>query len=164
MIIWASDGILGLSDWAAGTVRLANLRAFPAALVERIVPWATGVAVVVISLFFVKLVWELRTFDQFKIVGQWLNAYKPGPKLVMDTPDSIPFYASASYLSFPYTDATTALRYIERKKVDFIVLTDTALKWTPYLNDWIDNGIPDKRAEIIFSSKTPILGRILIYR
>jgi len=56
-----------------------------------------------------------------------------------------------------------ALKYIEKKKVDFIVFREAWLSTVPYIKDWLDNGIPDRRAQLIYSTDTQ-RGRILIYK
>jgi len=65
---------------------------------------------------------------------------------------------------FPYTDASTALRYIDHNKVDFIVLSDISTLGWPYLTAWIKGGIPDPRARLVYSVRDKVLGRIFIYQ
>jgi hypothetical protein len=109
----------------------------------------------------------LATFDYkarpVKRAGEWLAALMPGPKIVMDASTIVAFHAGASWMGFPYADASSALKYIDKKRVDFIVLRDEWPSTVPYVKDWLENGIPDPRAQLIFSEKTQ-RGRILIYK
>jgi hypothetical protein len=114
---------------------------------------------------------EFTVFDYrsrpVKEAGKWLAAFTPGPKTVMDGSGNLAFHAEASLLWFPYSDSSLALKYIDKKKVDFIVLRDGWLGWlppAPYAKDWLENGIPDRRAQLIYSERTPARGRILIYK
>jgi 4-amino-4-deoxy-L-arabinose transferase-like glycosyltransferase len=83
--------------------------------------------------------------------GEWLRAFEPGPKTLMDTSTIVSYHANASYIPFPYSDGETALRYIDKKGIDFLVLREA---WgRPYLADWIENGVPDERARLIYSAR-----------
>jgi hypothetical protein len=90
-----------------------------------------------------------------KAAGEWLTAFSPGPKTVMDASAVVASHAAASHVLFPDTDASLALKYIEERKVDFLVLRE-AWPWpspAAYWRDWFENGIPDRRAELIYSSR-----------
>ena len=98
---------------------------------------------------------QLRGFDfRYQYVrdaAEWLERYQPGPKTIMDTSNTVPYHAGGSYVHFPHADPETTLRYIAKKEVDFLVLREPFGR--PLLRDWIEHGIPDKRAELIYIAK-----------
>jgi hypothetical protein len=55
------------------------------------------------------------------------------------------------------------LRYIAKKKPDFIVLLEDTKLSRPFLAKWFDEGIPDKRAELIYDVAGSHRVRIKIY-
>jgi hypothetical protein len=64
----------------------------------------------------------------------------------------------------PFASSDPALRYIAKKKPDFIVLLEDTKLSRPYLAKWFDEGIPDKRAELIYDVGDSHHVRIKIYR
>jgi 4-amino-4-deoxy-L-arabinose transferase-like glycosyltransferase len=167
MIIWAANGIALLSQWGRMTMRLAGLDAPIARRSGIAVGLTSGALLVMIASHGVRNVWDLTTFDYnsqpVKQAGRWLDAFAPGPKTVMDASTIVAFHAGASFIGFPYADGSLALKYIDKKRVDFIVLRDDWLSTMPYVKDWLENGIPDRRAQLIYCDKTQ-RGRIMIYR
>ena len=67
----------------------------------------------------------------------------PHPKLVMDASTAVAYHARAAYIHFPYSESQLALKYIEKKSVDFSVLREDRVPHGPCANDWVENGIPD---------------------
>jgi 4-amino-4-deoxy-L-arabinose transferase-like glycosyltransferase len=172
MIIWASNGAIQVSDWASATWASATGAPIKG---TRAVGLVTSVALILLTASLSRGFGEFTLFDYrsrpVKEAGKWLAASTPGPKTVMDGSGNLAFHAGASFLSFPYSDSSLALKYIDKKKVDFIVLRDGWLGWlppAPYAKDWLENGIPDRRAQLIYSERTPARGpargRILIYK
>jgi 4-amino-4-deoxy-L-arabinose transferase-like glycosyltransferase len=166
MIIWASRGIVQASGWTGATIRVAGSRSAMSRKAGMAV--GLGAMLLLISLYGVRQVWELTAFDYksrpVKQAGKWLDALMPGPKTVMDASTVLAFHARASFVCFPYSDSSLALSYIEKKGVDFIVLREEWLPPVPYMKDWLDKGIPDRRAQLIYSYEMSGRGRILIYR
>jgi 4-amino-4-deoxy-L-arabinose transferase-like glycosyltransferase len=167
MIIWAAMGVLQLSRWSGATTRMAGSSVPTSRKVGIAVGLTSVVMLFLISLHGVPKIWDLTSFDYkarpVKRAGEWLAALMPGPKIVMDASTIVAFHAGASFMGFPYADASLALKYIDKKRVDFIVLRDEWLSTVPYVKDWLENGIPDPRAQLIYSDKTQ-RGRILIYK
>ena len=68
-------------------------------------------------------------------------------------------------MDLPYTDSSTALRYVARKKPNFIVLNG---QWSEqarsYLAEWLENGIPDRRAELVWHAGDKLEEKVAIYR
>jgi 4-amino-4-deoxy-L-arabinose transferase-like glycosyltransferase len=165
MIIWASNGVILVSDWAGASGAPIARRASMA------VGLITSVTLILLTALLGRGSGEFTLFDYrsrpVKEAGKWLAAFTPGPKTVMDGTGTLAFHAGASFLSFPYSGLSLALKYIDKKKVDFLVLRDGRLGWlppAPYAKDWLENGIPDRRAQLIYNKRTPARGRILIYK
>jgi hypothetical protein len=62
----------------------------------------------------------------------------------------------------PYTDSSTALRYIASRHPDYVVI-DTLFADKPYLPGWIAGGIPDPRARRVLEEQRNG-GTVDIYR
>ena len=167
MIIWAANGIVLLSGWASATTRLAGSEARIAKRAGLAVGLTSAALLIMITTYGVRKVWDLTTFDYnsrpVKQAGRWLDALAPGPKIIMDASTVLAFHARASYIPFPYSDSSLALQYIEKKGINFIVLREEWLSPAPYIKDWLEDGVPDRRAQLIYSEKTQ-RGRILIYQ
>lgn len=167
LVIWASHGILAFERWFARSATLVFGRR-PGPAVRLLIVALTTAVIPLTALTAVANVWELKTFSAgarpVKIAGQWLNAQAAGAKTIMDTSAILPFHASAKYVPFPYTDSDTALRYLDKRQVDFIVLRDFDVATRPYLKSWLENGIPSPRAELVYKVDEPEVGRIFIYK
>lgn len=99
-----------------------------------------------------------------KTVGQTIRSFQVKHALVMDGNPAIGFYAGASDWPLPYCDGQTAVRYIEKQKPDFIVLESDKADVFPYLQEWLNKGIPDKRAELAFTDDIPGAGKVEVFR
>ncbi len=64
----------------------------------------------------------------------------------------------------PFASSAVSLRYISQKKPDFIVLLEFTKRSLPYLTDWFDHGIPDRRAELIYDETGRNYERVKIYK
>ena len=172
MIIWASHGVVLLSGWAGATFRLSASQEPIARKASIAVGLTTAMAFLLIALVGGGRVVDLTLYDYHnrpvKQAGEWLANFRPGPKTVMDSSQILAFHAGASLLWFPYSNSQSALKYINKKKADFVVLRPggdfIGLEGYPYLKDWYENGIPDRRAQLIFNETTSHLGRIRIYK
>jgi 4-amino-4-deoxy-L-arabinose transferase-like glycosyltransferase len=107
----------------------------------------------------------VRRGDIFiKNIGQTIRNFQVKNALVMDGTPAIGFYAGASDWPLPYCDGETALRYIEKKNPDFIVLQSANASVFPYANAWLEKGIPDKRLQLVFQATAPDGGIAQVYR
>jgi 4-amino-4-deoxy-L-arabinose transferase-like glycosyltransferase len=98
----------------------------------------------------------VRRGDSFiKNIGQTIRNFQVKDALVMDATPAIGYYAGAADWPLPYCDSETALRYIEKKSPDFIVLQSGNAEVFPYVKDWLEKGIPDKRAQLVFQASRP---------
>jgi hypothetical protein len=106
-----------------------------------------------------------RSSRPMRAAGEWLKAYAPGPKTVVDVSTMLAFHAAATFVPFPYSDSDVAMRYLEKRRADFVVLSDHegALSSRPYLKEWMDAGVPSPQAKLIYSVNDKEAGRIRIY-
>jgi 4-amino-4-deoxy-L-arabinose transferase-like glycosyltransferase len=165
-IVWASQGVMEFSRWTLSTIRMIRERAW--APVRR--RWVVvGAIASVIPLLAVPVVYKtVHTYREtrtLKTAGQWLDTHAPGPKTVVDISTILSFHAGATFIPFPYCDSDVAIRYLDKRKVDFIVLSDYGnLSFRPYLNDWMESGPPGERAKLVWSAPAFANKRIFIYR
>jgi len=97
-------------------------------------------------------------------IGRIIRNFNLQHPLVMDANPAIGFYASAADWPLPYCDSDTALRYIEKKKPDFVVLQSANAQVFPYVNEWMEKGIPDQNVKLVFTKTTPDGDSVQIYR
>ena len=90
-----------------------------------------------------------------KSLGKTIQNYGVKNPLVMDGTPAIGYYAGAADWPLPYCDSETAIRYIEKKAPDFVVLQSSKEDVFPYLKEWIEKGIPDQRIELIYQATAP---------
>ena len=100
-----------------------------------------------------------------KEAGLWLKQRYPGSKRMMTANSiAIPYYSQGIMMALPYADSSVALRYIHKKRPDFVVLEGRTIKLRPYIREWIEKGIPDGAAQRIYAKGTSIEDRIAIFR
>jgi hypothetical protein len=93
----------------------------------------------------------------------WLDERVPGEKLIVDTSTVLAFHAGAEYVPYPYADSDVAWNYLVMRGVRFVVLRDDGIETIPYLEEWMERGVPSDEAELIYSTETTARGRLLIY-
>jgi len=99
-----------------------------------------------------------------KQAGLWLKQYAQGSKKIMDTRTIVPYYSGGTLVYLPETDSVRALRYIDSRNPDFIVLTDFSFRRT-YLTEWLQHSIPSPKAELIYTTGLASSeNRVAIYR
>jgi hypothetical protein len=76
----------------------------------------------------------------------------------------VAYYADATIIIFPYADSATAVRYLESKNVDYIVLDSLNIRNMPTMGEWFNRGVPDPRAHLVFDSGQGTKDEIKIYR
>jgi 4-amino-4-deoxy-L-arabinose transferase-like glycosyltransferase len=99
--------------------------------------------------------WEPVLRDDVPM-GRWLKTQGERVRL-MDTEPTVAFYSGAVLVPFPWTDSETALRYLDRKQIAFLVLRDTDRERRPYIGEWLKR-VPDPRLELVktFSGTTGV--------
>jgi 4-amino-4-deoxy-L-arabinose transferase-like glycosyltransferase len=165
LVLWGSTGVVVLAKWATLTFRNAGLSETKSAFWSRALVGLAIVVMIGISAFGVRHLdevsdgWELKPAKE---VGLWLRTLSPRPQRVVDIAPTIAFYSGAALTTFPDASPDVALRYLASKNVDTIILRSTATQ-EPWMEDWIKNGIPDSRAELVARISKP--GTIfVIYR
>lgn len=169
LIIWASKGIYELSRWAQATVRVQRRAIVRSGWIGIILSLTSALLFLLIALVGILHLGGdpgQRGPHQGleKNVGIWLRNVAPETKRIMSTGPIIAFYSRSFLTPFPYSDSSLALKYINEKKMDFVVLRSTSRNAVPYLRDWIENGIPDRRAELIYTASDATSGLIWVYR
>lgn len=163
--LWSARGVLVLADWVAETALLSH----------RLPQWRLGVTAGVIGMALLILVRlatpEVAAAPEFtagdvavKRVGLWIKAREPGAVRVMDYSTVTPFYASAVMVPYPYASPETALRYLDAKGVKYVVVRQSYARYIPYLEQWAQSGIPDGRAELVYTDRTDAQEAIQVYR
>lgn len=167
LLLWASSGIGYLLAWVRQTTRALRITE------TLVVPTATmcilGIVVWMFQLSY-KTVSVMDEFnsgwapnDAVKQAGLWLRAHAPGSKNAYGT--AVFCYYSFSYeWILPYADSATSIRYIRMKNPDYIFLDSANSQYTPYYKDWLQNGIPDRAAVIIYQKVVSPGRRLVIYQ
>jgi hypothetical protein len=99
-------------------------------------------------------------YQEDAVIGRWLRAngdpQLPRPR-IMDTGPLVAFYGGGVLVPFPWTDSATALRYIDHRNIDYLVVRQVDNKRRPYLGAWFD-AVPDARFELVkaFDSETGV--------
>jgi 4-amino-4-deoxy-L-arabinose transferase-like glycosyltransferase len=171
LLFWAATGLVSVSSWV--TRRIAVL--WGRSSIAQVIGVAAG-AVLFVSVVGVAARANLvAPFDDWgssragalatRQAGRWLADQLPSDKVVMDVGSAIPYYARASdYILLPYASEDVALRYIDLKAPDFVVVRGVLANQRPYLADWVQNGIPGRRDQLVYDSGGSATERIQIYR
>ena len=164
---WAGKGADELGAWARETFgAVTGTTGDLARIVGESLKWLSIFVVLAVSLravpaepqFAESLNWERKD------AGRWLAQQDGRPKWVMDAGLQVAYYAGADLAFLPYADSDLALRYIAKRKPDYIVLKSADLASLPYTSSWFENGIPDKRAVLVYDRGTAPAERVKIYR
>jgi hypothetical protein len=102
-----------------------------------------------------------KDFLGIKEAGQWLGEQSPKDKRMLGFEGRVAYYGD---IIFPYADSATALRYLESKNIDYIVLDSLNIRNMPTLGEWFTKGVPDPRAHLVFQSGQGTKDEIKIYR
>jgi 4-amino-4-deoxy-L-arabinose transferase-like glycosyltransferase len=168
-LLWAAAGLDVFRDWITRTL---------SSLAEAVRPYAHRAAQAAVVLLCAALVFfssvgmrtdwffmiQQKDFLGIKDAGQWLHAQPPSAKKMFGFEGRVAYYADATIIIFPYTDSATALRYLESKNVDYIVLDSLNIRNMPTMGEWFAKGVPDPRARLVFESRQGTKDEIKIYR
>jgi len=97
-----------------------------------------------------------------KDAGVWIRQ-QTQPVRIMDVLDTVAFHANADYVHFPSCDAELALRYIEKEKVDYLIMR-RGVEQPRYYKDWFTSGIPDGRAQLVYETAEGDPNGLRVYR
>ncbi len=141
LLLWAGKGLEVVRTWTLGTEvecglggRLASVLAS-----SMVTIWFTllcGVAASgVRTSDELSQSWSARLIDD-KPVGQWLRPQAGRETRIMDTGPTIAYYSGACLVPYPWADSDTALRYIAKQRIDYLILRSSDQKRRPYLEEW----------------------------
>lgn len=165
LLLWAGKGTEELNAWShgAGSDFVAS---YPRTVFGFVVQWFAIFLVMALSCRAVLLQGEFEelTLTGRKTAGQWLAARSPRPERLMGDSLIPAYYAKADFTYLPFASSNVSLRYISEKRPDFIVLLEFSKQSCPYLTEWFDHGIPDRRAELIYDQTGRHHERVKIYQ
>jgi 4-amino-4-deoxy-L-arabinose transferase-like glycosyltransferase len=166
-LFWISKGIDEAARWGAETARRAlPARRPPARWVD------TGIRCVLIVALLLQALWGMRwgSFEDqgpetlvLKEAGMWLDRHRPGPKRVMTVHPQVAYYSGGTLLLMPPAEASLALRYVRLKHPDFIVIFEADGSFARYLKQWLDEGIPDAAATLVYRDSNASHGAVAVY-
>jgi hypothetical protein len=96
--------------------------------------------------------------------GAWIASEPGDPPRIAGLDTIVAFHAGGTHVWLPYCDGETALRYLEKKRIDYVVLRTTLADRLPYLEDWALNGPPDPRARKVFAADLGEGDAVTVYR
>jgi hypothetical protein len=165
LLLWASKGAEQLYDWSCNWFPFVFRKPGLSQISGLVLPYAAVFLVLAVSFRAVRKQPEFKQpmLTERKISGQWLARESPGSKSIMSSSSIPAYYAGGSLMYLPYTSSAVALRYIYKKKPDFIVLLELRKRSLPYLAQWFDRGIPDQSAKLIYDQSDG-QERVKIYR
>lgn len=167
-VLWGAAGLTVASDWASATLRQAGLGEVASARGGRLTLALTIVVMAALSAAGVRNLDEVsdgwqQGLRSAKEVGLWMRTLSPPPQRIADAGPTVAFYCGTAVTPFPHAAPDVALRYFASKQVDTIVLRSSIIP-EPWVADWIRDGIPDARAELITKITEPDGTRFIVYR
>ncbi|MCS0502151.1 ArnT family glycosyltransferase [Ancylobacter mangrovi] len=151
MCIWAAAGLWRIREWAGETADAVGLS-------PRLSWVASGLtlALAASALLAPPLVQAANalvyTRDTRQVVEQAQALQAPaGQELRIAAASAVPSYhAHAQHIWLPYTESeATALRYLEKKGANFVIVRGEDGPRAPYLARWVARGIIDRRAQLV---------------
>jgi 4-amino-4-deoxy-L-arabinose transferase-like glycosyltransferase len=168
-LLWAAAGLDTFRDWMVRTLSSWGVAVQPFASAAAQASVVALCAVLALFSFVgMRTDWffmiQQRDFLGIKEAGQWLGAQEPKTKKMFGFEGRVAYYADATIIIFPYADSATAVRYLESKNVDYIVLDSLNIRNMPTMGEWFNRGVPDPRAHLVFDSGQGTKDEIKIYR
>jgi 4-amino-4-deoxy-L-arabinose transferase-like glycosyltransferase len=166
MLFWAAAGAQRIGEWGEGTLRSLTHRVRIAAVVGQALMWLAVLSTLLLSLRYVGSVDQFHESEKpaRKEAGLWLARQDPTPRLVMSFELQVPYYAGADMVLLPYASSDQALRYIAKRKPDYIVLVGGSPGGLPYTKSWFVEGIPSAAAKLVYDRVKPGSEHVKIYR
>jgi 4-amino-4-deoxy-L-arabinose transferase-like glycosyltransferase len=159
LLVWAAAGLVAVASWARESIRLRWM--------EYAVPVSIALVMITAQSVAIRKLWVFadgaKATAPEVAVGSWLGRQHGGPLRIMDQPLALAYHAGAEFTYAPYCSEAAAIRYLDLKRVDYVVLRRN-LRYTHYYADWIERGIPDPRAERIDTSFISGGDKYVIYR
>jgi 4-amino-4-deoxy-L-arabinose transferase-like glycosyltransferase len=153
LLIWAANGLVGVGLWTKASIDTAGWHWISPVISTWVVPVLVGLVAVLYPIKGVRAMWEFqqgsRATQVVKQLGLWVGQQQNRQVTIMDRSTPLAFHANAQWVDFPYCDGDLALRFLDAAEVDYVVLRQGE-KYTQYYQDWLTNGIPDRRAERVY--------------
>jgi hypothetical protein len=168
LCIWAANGLFEVSLWIGAAIEVKRWGGFARhESFQWVVSGMLGTAIIIGTLKPAVSLYEFSDSAMSaridKQLGKWLGNRQNHGIRVMDLSLPLSYHADAQqHVYFPYCTADLALRYLDAAKVDYIVLR-RGKKFTRYYEDWLTNGIPDRRAELLQLQSIPGAENYSIY-
>lgn len=157
LLIWTANGLVELGLWTKASSAAAGWRFVAHPIVSKcVIPGLIGVVIVAYPVKAVRTLQGYFTSSSpssrlEKDVGLWVGHRQNHPIRIMDLSLPLAFHADAQWVHFPYCSSKLAIRFLDAKQVDYIVLRKGS-GWMRYYEDWLTQGIPDRRAELLHIS------------
>jgi len=168
--IFAANGLVGVGLWLKASSSSAGWRILQRpGISQAIVPGLLGLAMVLTPVSGMRSVYifaeSAPTTHVDKEIGRWIGSQQDHRNIkVADLSIPLAYHAGAALFSyFPYCNSDSAIRYLDVAQVDYIVLRREA-HFTHYYQDWLEHGIPDKRAEILQLPSMLGAEKFVVYR
>lgn len=167
LLIWAANGLVEIGLWTKASLAAAHWPWISTAVLTCLLPGLFGLAVLIYPIRGIRGLYEFTegspVHGVVKDAGLWIKQQQNGPVTIMDRATPLAFHADAQFVYFPYCSGDLALRFLDAAKVDYVVLR-RGEKFSQYYDDWLTRGIPDPRAQLVYTSKGANPGEIVIYR
>lgn len=169
LIIWTSHGIVESSDWVGESILSVSANVRRLGFFTFSVSYFLCALVLLAPLLAVQeepdLTQSRAEFSRIKQAGVWLRTHYPEPeKLIATTLTAIPYYARGRMVSLPFAGSTTALRYLEMVRPDFLVLLGSSVHNRPYLKNWIEDGIQNDALRPVYTTGVRFDEKVVILR
>ena len=167
--IWAANGLLGIATWTKASLSASGWDILARRPVYQwILPGLVVLAMIISAVIPVTRNFEFSTYAPparvDKEIGLWIGRQQSRPIRVMDLTLPLSFHADAEqHVYFPYTTGTLALRYLDKAKVDYVVLRH-GQNYTKYYKEWLEEGIPGPQAERLQLPPVPGAEGFVIYK
>jgi hypothetical protein len=166
LLIWAANGLVGVGLCIKGTLDAAHWYRL-GRVAEWVVPGLIGLVVVLYPIKGVKAIPGFqrgsRASQYIKDAGVWVGHQQSQQVLIMDGATPLAYHANARWVAFPYCDSDLALRFLDAEKVDYLVLRQGE-NYAPFYKNWLVNGVPSKKAELVYDVIGPDGNKLLIFR
>lgn len=149
---WAGAGVSQIARWIQKRVEVPAGSNSPRSRLITGMAVCLILACVMIPSFIATLgdyTFYSERFTALKDGGQWLDSHMEGDKTIMGDSIVFAYYAHGTLLLLPYASEEIALEYIHKKNPIFIVLRSDDKGKAPYVNKWLQSGIPDQCAREI---------------
>jgi len=169
LLLWSGKGVKDLAQWIKGWELLRQHRWIPPNVIATALQLSVIGLMLLLSIEGVRRDWLFSAQRSAAAIaardaGLWLAKHEPGPKRIAVMFPVVPYYAKGTLLCFPFGDSESTWRYLERRKVDFVVLESNKSEVVPTIGEWITHGVPDPYAQLVYDRTNSSGDRVVIYR